>query len=62
MSVKTPSLRRLEVGIVFTRCRFLQQRLQVRRQLHNVIRRSGPEHETVPGVLETRLEVWILQP
>jgi hypothetical protein len=47
---------------MFTRCGLLQERLQVRGQLYNVVRRSGPEHKTVPGVLETRLEVWVLQP
>lgn len=47
---------------MFTRCRFSQERLQVRGQLHNVIRRPGPKHEAVPGVLETWLEVWVFQP
>jgi hypothetical protein len=31
-------------------------------QLHDVIRRSCPENETVPRILETRLNLGILKP
>lgn len=45
-----------------TRCRLLQKGLDMACQLHNMVRGSRPENETVPGVLEPGLYVGLLQP
>jgi hypothetical protein len=45
---------------VLTRRRLLQKRLDMARQLQNMVRGSCPENETVPGILEPRLYVGLL--